>query len=72
MSKNKEEQARALLQVWLDKQGHDRCWYYPEIFLELCKLFDVKASLPPSLPTLEEFQEGCKKYQIEQFSRRTQ
>lgn len=63
------EEARKLLQQWVDKQGHDRCWYYPEIFKQLCQLFDVKLKVDPSLPPRNEFEEGCRKYQEEEYGR---
>lgn len=63
----KLEQAKIVLQEWLDKQGHDRCWYYPEIFSKLVDILEVKATKDPSLPPRKEFEEGCKKYQQEQY-----
>lgn len=26
---------KKIIQEWLDKQGHDRCWYYPDLFMKL-------------------------------------
>ena len=65
--KEKLEKAKQLIQKWVDKQGHDRCWYYPEIFEELKELFDIKTPKEPKLPPLEEFKKGCKRYQEEEF-----
>lgn len=60
-------QVRRLVQEWLDKQGHDRCWYYPEIFTELARALDLRGVKPPQLPTLAEFKAGCERYQREQY-----
>lgn len=38
---NEEQRAKQLLESWIQKQGHEACWYYPDIFKELCILFDV-------------------------------
>lgn len=59
--------AQQILQKWLDKQGHNRCWYYPDLFHKLADLLEVKASVEPKLPTRHEFEIGCKRYQEEQF-----
>ena len=61
-------QVRGILQAWLDKQGHERCWYYPDLFRQLAGVVGVAAKLEPALPPLEEFQEGCRRYQLEEFS----
>jgi hypothetical protein len=42
----KVAQATGLLQKWVDQQSHDRCWYYPEIFRELCSVFGVQPTVP--------------------------
>ena len=68
--KSTEEQlqeAKIIIQQWIDKQRHDRCWYYPDLFNQLVVLFDIKPSKEPFLPPLAEFQEGCKRYQEEEF-----
>ncbi len=61
------DEARRLLQEWVDKQGHDRCWYYPDIFKKLAILLDVKMTVEPGLPPRCEFEDGCKKFQDEQY-----
>ena len=60
--------AKRILQKWVDRQGHERCWYYPEIFRELCNLFDIKISVDPNLPPEEEFKEGCNRYRKEEYA----
>lgn len=60
---------RRLVQDWLDKQGHDRCWYYPEIFTELARALDLQHIVlkPPQLPSLAEFRTGCERFQREEY-----
>ncbi len=60
---------RRLVQDWLDKQGHDRCWYYPEIFEQLARALDLQHIVlkPPQLPSLSEYKAGCERYQREQY-----
>jgi hypothetical protein len=54
------------LQNWIDKQGHNKCWYYPEIFRRLCDLLNVKPSVAPYIPTEDEFIPECKRYYQEE------
>ncbi len=63
--------ASLILQEWIDKQGHDRCWYYPELFHQLCEVYVIKSEKQPALPSLEEFKAGCELYQLEQFGRKS-
>lgn len=63
----KVHKAKQVIQQWMDAQGHDRCWYYPELFNQLVELFDIKSTKEPQLPPLEEFKEGCCRYQKEEF-----
>jgi len=69
MKDNKKfEEAKTIIQEWIDKQGHDRCWYYPELFNKLVKVFEINLSKKPNLPPLEEFKKGCERYQKEEYS----
>ena len=63
----KLDKAKRVIQDWADKQGHDRCWYYPELFRELVEIFEIKLSKNPSLPPLDEFKKVCEKYQKEEY-----
>lgn len=63
----KFSKAKKIIQEWIDKQGHERCWYYPDLFRKLAEIFEITPSIEPHLPPLEEFREGCKKYQTEEF-----
>jgi len=60
-------EAKQIIQEWVDKQGHDRCWYYPDLFSRLVEIFEIKTTKDPSLPSLEEFIEGCRRYQNEEY-----
>lgn len=61
-------EARQVIQEWVDKQGHDRCWYYPELFRRLLDIYDIRPSKDPHLPKIEEFRAGCERYQREQYN----
>lgn len=56
-----------LVQSWLNKQGHERCWYYPELFNHLAAALGLKATVAPGLPPRQEFERGCDRYQAEQY-----
>lgn len=58
---------KLLVEQWVSKQGHDSCWYYPEIFREIANILGVKY-VPQNLPARPEFEGGCKKYTDEVFS----
>ncbi len=60
-------EAKKVLQGWTDKQEHDRCWYYPDLFRKLIDIFEIKPSKEARLPPLEEFKRGCEKYQREEY-----
>ena len=67
--KEKHDQAKSVVQEWIDKQGHERCWYYPELFQQLVDLFEITPSLDLALPPRCDFEEGCKRYQHEQYGK---
>ena len=62
------DEARGIIQEWVDKQGHKRCWYYPDLFNKLVKVFDIKPSVEPMLPPRDEFEAECKRYQDEEYN----
>ncbi|MCC7432794.1 hypothetical protein IT412_04695 [Candidatus Peregrinibacteria bacterium] len=68
MPTQKLARTKQILQSWVDQQGHNRCWYYPELFRELVELYDIKVTKEPTLPPLEEFKAGCCRYQKEEFN----
>ncbi len=69
MSKLEEQclEAKKIVQEWVDQQGHNRCWYYPELFRQLVDVFEIQPSKDPCLPSLSEFKEGCERYQKEEY-----
>ena len=66
-AEQKIEETRTIIQEWLDKQGHERCWYYPDLFNKLAKVLEIKPTKNPSLPLKEEFKKGCERYQEEEY-----
>lgn len=54
------------IKKWIDKQGHDKCWYYPEIFKEISDILEIKTDKNIEIPE-EEFELGCKNYQDELY-----
>jgi len=65
---DKCDQTQAIIQQWVDQQGHDRCWYYPDLFRVLAELHDITSELHPKLPHRAEFEAGCKRYQDEEYN----
>jgi hypothetical protein len=59
--------AKQILREWLNQQRHNRCWYYPDVFNRLAECLGVEATIGPDLPSLEEFRDGCRRYQDEQY-----
>lgn len=55
------------VQDWRDKQGHDKCWYYPEIFEKIISILNLE-NIANTLPTEPEFERGCEKYRREIYS----
>ncbi len=50
-----------LLKGWIAKQGHAKCWYYPDIFRQLCQAIGLEAPETPA-PPIGEFKIGCAQY----------
>lgn len=61
------KQARAVLARWTTQQGHDRCWYYPDLFRQLAETLGVELPPPAGLPPRAEFEAGCRRYQDEEY-----
>lgn len=61
------ESARQILNEWIAKQTHDRCWYYPDLFRKLIACLRIDASIDPQLPTRKDFEDGCRRYQDEEY-----
>ncbi len=60
---------KSTLQEWADKQGHDRCWYFPDIFGQLARILGITPEKTPELPSEEEFKAGCERYRLEQYGK---
>lgn len=67
LSKGQLLECKEAIITWMNKQGHDRCWYYPDIFKKLCNILEIKPTILPCLPPLEEFKRGCEAYQKENY-----
>ena len=65
----KVQKAKLIIQEWIDKQGHERCWYYPDLFKQLLEVLEVSPTKNPALPPLEEFKKGCERYQEEEYNK---
>lgn len=66
---NAEERLSAIrecIESWSAKQGHDSCWYYPEVFQLVAKLAGANVG-SPLLPPRCEFEIGCRRYQDEVY-----
>jgi hypothetical protein len=60
--------ARQTVINWYTKQGHERCHYYPELFRQLCIAFGITVHDDfKDLPSLEEFNFGCQRFQCELY-----
>ena len=59
-------EARHALRRWAEHQGHDRCWWHPDILCVLATILGV--SIPePRLPPREEFRTACARYETAQY-----
>jgi len=61
------DQVQRILLDWTNKQGHERCWYYPNLFKQLMAIYDLPSGQETALPPLEEFKAGCERYQQEEY-----
>lgn len=64
---NRAGRCREVLKEWVSKQGHDRCWYYPDLFNQLCKILCVDAPIHLNRPSRKEFEFGCERFQDEEY-----
>ncbi len=69
MNPLRTDAAKAIIQEWIAKQGHNRCWYYPDLFRQLADLFGIECP-DPGLPPEEEFKKGCDQYRQEEYSKK--
>lgn len=54
---------------WDGHEGHDRCWYYPDLYKKIADILEVKLKQEPVLPPEEYFKEGCRRYREEQYKK---
>lgn len=64
---DKLDKIKKLIEDWINKQGHNRCWFYPEIFNKICEELGIQQVAPSCLPSRSDFEEGCRRYQNEQY-----
>ena len=53
-----------IVRDWVGKQGHDKCWYYPEPLRKIAETLGIEYP-DPGLPSEAEFQEVCNRYRRE-------
>jgi len=63
----KLEQIRQVILEWDGKKGHDRCWYYPDLFHKIANIAGVPLSQPTDKPSRQEFEEGCRFFQEQEY-----
>jgi hypothetical protein len=64
------EVVREILTEWAKLDGHDRCWFHPELLSRLCQVVGVPVIEKPIRMTRQEFQCGCLAYQDDLFGKR--
>lgn len=65
---DKCELTAAVIQEWIAKAGHDKCWYYPELFAKIAEIHGVVITQEPNLPR-SIFEGGCTRFQDELYER---
>ncbi len=53
---------REILNDWQTKAGHDACWFYPEVFRELCNVVGLEY-IEPSKVDRSDFRAHCQKFE---------
>lgn len=67
--KDKQERVTAVIIEWKQKQGHDRCHYFPELFNRIAEILDLDVrETEDDLPPEEEFQHECDKFRKKLYS----
>lgn len=65
-AEEQNQKIKNVVEEWINKQGHERCWYYPDLFKKIVDILEI--NIPePQLPSRQEFETGCKKYQTQEF-----
>lgn len=65
-AETKLQAVKQIVEDWVGKQSHEHCWYYPDLFRQLCQVLDVPA-VDAGLPPRAEFERGCQMFQEEIF-----
>ena len=52
---------KELINTWVNKTGHHKCWYYPDIFKEIAETLNISIEQTPTVK-LEDFRNGCYAY----------
>lgn len=60
------KQVKDVIKEWNNKTGHDRCWYYPELLKKIAEIVEEPIVTSHQI-SRKEFEEGCKRYQDEQY-----
>jgi hypothetical protein len=63
------EHVKQIVTEWATKQGHDRCWYYPDLFRKLVEVLKLDVEVEKNLPPQEEFSYCCKQYEKEIYEK---
>jgi hypothetical protein len=63
---DKLEQIRQVILEWDGKKGHDRCWYYHDLFNKIANIAGVQLKPSPGV-TREEFRQGCAFFEEQEF-----
>lgn len=63
----KLQRIEQLVRDWDGKTGHDRCWYYPDLFRQIAGILGLELTTTPELPARAEFEEGCRRYQEQEY-----
>lgn len=51
---------------WQAKEGHDACWYYPDLFAQIMTALNIEPKLH-SVPPRGQFEDGCRKFQDQTY-----
>jgi hypothetical protein len=62
------KEVKRLVTEWANKQGHNKCWYFPTLFNELCRVLEI--TITPIKISRSEFEVGCSQYQDELFGKK--
>ncbi len=63
------DQTLDIVEEFLNKEGQNKCHYYPDLFNKLAELYSLKTHNLDTLPPRKEFEEGCKKHQDELYGK---